>query len=99
MVMKSGIVSYFVFEQLDNHRKDFEGLTLDALQEKIKNSDKYYNAFGEYLAKSGLVLPLEKHKDEVKYYLTAEFARQLFSEKVYYQMLLKRDVMIKEVLK
>lgn len=98
MIMKSGIVSYFVFEQLDNNRNDFEDLTLDNLQEKINDSDEYYNAFKEYLANSGLVLPLEEHKDEVKYYLTAEFARQLFSEKVYYQMLLKRDTMVKKVL-
>ncbi len=43
-------------------------------------------------------LKLGKNKILVKRYLAAEFARQLFSEQQSYEILLKEDVMVKEVL-
>lgn len=99
MVMKSGVVSYFVFEQLDTHRKEFNGLTKQQTTDKVIDTDVYYTAFAKYLSQNGLILPLEKHKQKIKYYLAAEFVRQLVNEKGYYQMLLKEDTMVKEVLK
>ena len=96
--MQSGIVSYFVFEQLDREREQYKNLSTAAIMDKVAKTDKYYNAFGDYLAKSGLVFLLERHKDRVKHYLAAEFARQLLSDKVYYELILKEDNMVKAVL-
>lgn len=98
MIMQSGIVSYFVFEQLDKEREEYKNLPAAAIVDKVTKTDKYYNAFGSYLAKSGLVFRLENHKDRVKHYLAAEFARQLLSDKVYYELILKEDNMVKAVL-
>ena len=98
MVMQSGIVSYFIFEQLDKERKAFAGLNAEGITQKITGNDKYYTAFNTYLAKNGLVFKLDKHKDKVKRYLAAEFARQLLSENDYYEMILKEDNMIKAIL-
>ncbi|HYD90121.1 MAG TPA: peptidase S41, partial [Flavobacterium sp.] len=98
MIMQSGIVSYFVFEQLDKEREEYKNLSAAAIVDKVTKTDKYYNAFGSYLAKSGLVFRLERHKDRVKHYLAAEFARQLLSDKVYYELILKEDNMVKAVL-
>lgn len=98
LVMQSGFVSYFVFEQLDNERKQFEGLNPAELTKKVTSTDKYYQAFDNYLRKNSLVFKLEKHKDRIKRYLAAEFARQLFSEEIYYQMILKEDNMVKAIL-
>jgi carboxyl-terminal processing protease len=98
MIMQSGIVSYFVFEQLDKERAAFKGLPASLIAEKITATDKYYNAFGDYLAKNQLVFKLDSHKARVKRYLAAEFARQLLSEKAYYEMILKEDNMVKAVL-
>ncbi|WP_116790440.1 S41 family peptidase [Flavobacterium psychrotrophum] len=97
MVMQSGIVSYFVFEQLDKGRKDFAGLPEDKVIEKVVAGDKYFSAFNTYLLNNGLVFKLEKHKERVKQYLAAEFVRQLVSEKAYYEMILKQDNMMKAV--
>lgn len=97
MIMQSGVVSYFVFEQLDGNRKEFSGLNVQQLTDKVINTDKYYNIFGKYLSDNGLLLPLAKYKQKVKYYLAAEFARQLVGDKAYYQMLLKEDKMVKAV--
>lgn len=98
MVMKSGVVSYFVFEQLDKNRKDFEGANQKGIVEKVIAGDKYYNEFKIYLAKSGLEFKLDNHKDKVKQYLAAEFVRQLVSEQAYYEMILQQDNMVKAVL-
>lgn len=98
LIMQSGIVSYFVFEQLDKDRTGFKELTAQQITEKVSENDKYYKAFEAYLAKNELGLRLDKHKAKVKHYLAAEFARQLLSEKAYYEMLLKEDNMVKAVL-
>ncbi|QYJ68724.1 S41 family peptidase [Flavobacterium litorale] len=98
MVMKSGIVSYFVFEQLDTNRKAMEGLTKGEIIDKVTKTDLYYNAFSNYLSENGLVLQIAKYKEKVKYYLAAEFVRQSISENTYYQMLLQDDVMVQTVL-
>jgi len=44
---------------------------------------------------------LEFYKDKslVKRYLNAEFVRQLYGEEKYYELILKEDPMIKEVIR
>jgi len=95
-LMQSGPVSYYVFEELDKNRKGFEGLKFNQFLSKMDTSDLYFNDFKKYLFKNGLDLKLDKDKNLVKRYLTAEFARQLFGEQFYYQIILKDDAMIKK---
>ena len=98
MIMQSGIVSYFVFEQIDRNRKDFKNLTMQQITEKVISTDKYAKGFADYLNRNGLNFKLEKHKPRVKHYLAAEFCRQLLKEKNYYEMILREDNMVKAVL-
>ncbi len=98
MLMQSGIVGYFVFEQLDKDRTQFKGLPVNLITEKVTGTDKYFNAYDTYLRKNGLVFALTKHKDRVKRYLAAEFARQLSGDKEYYTLLLREDNMVKAVM-
>jgi len=98
MIMQSGIVSYFIFEELDHERAQFQKLTIPQVESKVVKTDFYYDGFRKHLSKSGLIFNLDKHKDKVKQYLAAEFVRQLFDEQHYYQLILKEDPMIKAVL-
>lgn len=98
-LMDSGVVSYFVFEQLDRKRKEFSGLSFEQLLLKMEKMDGYFDNFQGYLSKSGFAIQLKGNKALVKRYLTAEFARQLFTDRKYYEILLKEDAMIKAVLK
>ena len=98
-VMQSGVVSYFVFEQLDKNRKEFAALNQHQIEDKVTKGDLYFAAFNAYLGRNGLVLNLDKQKDMVKQYLAAEFVKQLIGEQAYYSMILQHDSMIKEVLK
>ncbi|MGV3461374.1 MAG: S41 family peptidase [Flavobacterium sp.] len=97
LVMQSGFVAYFVFEQLDKDRAGFQKMTQQQLAEKVTGTDEYFKAFGKYLSENGLIFKLEKHKDKIKRYLAAEFVRQLVNDNVYYQIILKEDTMVKAI--
>lgn len=98
MLLQSGLMSYFVFEQLDKNRKEFSGITQDRLIQKMESTEVYFNAFQNYLNDSGMSFRLEKYKPLVKNHLLAEFARQLIDEDTYYSILLREDPMIQKVL-
>lgn len=97
-LLQSGILGQFVFEQLDQNRNAFKGLTFENFKVKIDATDLYYNSFQKYLSKNGIDMKLDKNKALVKRYLAAEFARQLYSENKYYVIVLKEDAMIKRIL-
>jgi carboxyl-terminal processing protease len=97
-LMQSGIVGHFVFEQLDKNRKPFSGISYAAFLQKMDKTDQYFNAFRDYLSENGVELNLAKNKAMVKRYLTGEFARQLFGDEKYFEVTLKEDPMVKEVL-
>ena len=98
-LMQSAAVGHFAFEQLDKNRKAFNGLSFADFLAKMDKTDFYFNEFQKYLEENGLQLHLAKNKSLVKRYITAEFARQLYSEEKYFAITLKEDPMIKEVLK
>lgn len=97
-LMRSGAVSYFVFEQLDAHRSDFKGLSFEAFKAKMDKDEFYFGNFRRYLQRNGLELKLDQNRALVKRYLSAEFARQLFGEEKYFDIVLPGDAMIKTVL-
>ncbi len=98
-VLQTGVVGHFVFEQLDQNPKAFQGLNMEQFQVQMKKDTFYLKQFQKYLIKAGIDLNLTKNTEVVNRYITAEFARQLFGENQYYQIILKDDNMIKAVMK
>lgn len=97
-ILQTGIVGHFVFEQLDQNRNVFKGDDFQKFQAKMQNNETYISLFEKYLSKAGLDISLNKSRALVNRYITAEFARQLFGENQYYQIILKEDKMVKTVL-
>jgi carboxyl-terminal processing protease len=97
-ILQTGIVGHFVFEQLDQNRNAFKGDDFQKFQAKMQNNETYISLFEKYLSKAGLDISLNKSRALVNRYITAEFARQLFGENQYYQIILKEDKMVKTVL-
>ncbi len=97
-LLQSGVLGQFVFEQLDNNRKAFKGLSFEQFNIKMNATDLYFNTFQKYLFKNGLNMNLDSNKALVKRYLAAEFARQLFNESKFYEIILQDDAMLKKVL-
>jgi len=98
-LLQTGVLGQFVFEQLDQNRKAFKGLSFEQFKVKMEGTDLYFNAFQRYLSKIGINMSLDTNKALVKRYLAAEFARQLFNESKFYEIVLKDDAMIDAVLK
>jgi carboxyl-terminal processing protease len=98
LVLQSGLMNYFVFEQLDQNRKAFSKMTISEIKDELVQNKNYFNAFKNRIKESGLLLNLESQKEKVLYYMHAEFVQQLFTDKEYYQLLLKEDKMVNKVL-
>lgn len=98
IMQQSGIVGHFAFEQIDNNRNLFKGLSFSQFLEKMDKTDQYFNNFQKYLLDNGVNLRLSQNKSLVKRYITAEFARQIFDEQKYYEIVLKEDPMVKAIL-
>ncbi len=98
-VLQTGVVGHFVFEQLDQDPKAFQGINMAQFQVQMQKDTFYLKQFQKYLFKAGIDLNLTKNTEVVNRYITAEFARQLFGENQYYKIILKDDNMIKAVMK
>ncbi len=99
MILNSGLVSYFVFEELDKNRSFFDNLSELTLKEEIQTNDIYLKNFKNYINQSGYFIHANKETDiKIKTFIYAEFLRQLFSEEAYFEEILKQDSMINKVL-
>jgi carboxyl-terminal processing protease len=98
LILQSGLMNYFIFEQLDQNRKAFSQMTISEIKDELVQNKNYFNAFKNRIKESGLLLNLESQKEKVLYYMHAEFVQQLFTDKEYYQLLLKEDKMVNKVL-
>jgi carboxyl-terminal processing protease len=98
-ILNSGVIGHFVFELLDSNRNNFKGLKYEQFFAKMQKDDSYILKLESYLKDAGFEMKLKNNKQLVKKYITAEFARQLFSENQYFQIILKDDPMIKVIVK
>jgi carboxyl-terminal processing protease len=73
----------------------FKGLSFAQFKGEMDKTNLYYNAFQKYLLSNRLDIDLSKNKAIVKRYLAAEFARQLYGESNYYEIILKKTLWLK----
>ncbi|MDD5149753.1 MAG: S41 family peptidase [Flavobacterium sp.] len=98
-LLQSGILGQFVFEQLDRDRDAFKGLSFEQFRAKMEKTDLYFDAFQKFIFTSGMDMNIDKNKSLVKRFLAAEFARQLFSESKFYEIILQDDAMVNSIIK
>ncbi|MEC4112945.1 S41 family peptidase [Myroides pelagicus] len=96
-VLSSGITSYFVFEELDKAREAYNVLDQEAIVNKVMNDKELINRYIKFLHIHNLQLQLDKQKEEVYFYLTGEFIKQLLSDQAYYNWILTKDPMLKKI--
>lgn len=99
LLMQSGIVTNFVFKEIDKNRKKFDKLTYQEILKEITSTDDYFFKFSDFIHQSDSFIDLNSNPSFVKRYLAAEFCRQLLGENQYYFVILKDDIMLKEALK
>jgi carboxyl-terminal processing protease len=97
LLMKSGIVSYFVFQEIDKQRLMFNKLSKEEVIDYVMFDNKVFEAYVKHLQGNKLFFKLDKRKEIVKRFLVGEFLSQLFSEEEYYTWMLEYDPMIRKI--
>ncbi len=93
-----GITAHFVFENLDKTRASFQKLTPEQFVSANLNSDALYLDFVKYTINNGIQVDYGDVKKAFMKELMAEFIKQLYGEKAYYQFVLTDDPMVRKVL-
>ena len=86
----------FVFNYVDNHRKEFKDLNFADFKKNFDKDNKILNIYLKRL--NGFVKPHKIPKKQIKFYLRAIFAREFFDNNAFYEMYNKDDDMIAKVL-
>lgn len=96
-VSQSGLLNYFVFEQLDKKRKHYEGFTPEEFYLDYKVKDELLDEFIFYSRLIETNFKLHGYEDQMKMYLKATIAKQLFGGDYYERIITQTDLMIEKV--
>lgn len=95
LLMQSGLVTNFVFKEIDQNRKHFEKMSFHGLIREIESNNYYLNKFESQIKQQDNLLNLDNDKAYIKKQLAAEFCRQLLGDNKYYSVILLNDNMVK----
>ena len=93
-----GFLSFFVFEYLDEDRKRFDDVTKDDFIREFKVDDILFERFVDYSVNRGLKMNFYDFEDQLKSYLKASLAEQLFGANVHAKIKSTSDAMLIKVL-
>ncbi|MGY0390948.1 S41 family peptidase [Bizionia sp. KMM 8389] len=94
-----GFISNFVFEELEKNRHAYDAYSRKAFIDTFEVGDDFVTEFQNYLnAKANANITFVAYEDEVKQYIKANIASQLYSKGAYEEVLNKSDIMIAKVL-
>nr|MBA3986216.1 peptidase S41 [Flavobacteriales bacterium] len=97
-ILRSGFLSYFVFEQLDKNRSIFRGINAQDFLSSYEVDEALLNEFLEYSRLNETTLDLKGYEMVLKKYLKATIAQQLFGPNYFEQIINQNDPMIEKVL-
>jgi len=98
-ILRRGVISNFVFEELDKDRSYYDGVTPEDFMANFIVSDDIVVRFQEFLnRRSKYNITFVAYNEEVKLFIKATLGEQLFNRNVYEQILGKKDDMVKEVI-
>ena len=99
-LQRYGYVGNFVFETLDKNRKMYEGIARQDFIDSFEVTSDMVYAFQDYLnLRTDAKITFVAYQDEVKEYLKATLADQLYGTGAFEEVLNKSDLMIEEVIK
>jgi len=96
---RRGVIGYFVFEMLDKDRDAFAAYKRKTFIDEFEVTDDMVVEFQDYLnVRTGSNITFVAYHDEVKQYLKATFADQLYGDGAFEEVINQRDIMIDEVI-
>ncbi len=94
----SGYISFFIFEHLDKDRKRYADLSKQEFNENFTIDDVVFEQFIDYLVFRKFRIDFYAYEDDIKLYLKAALAEQLFDENAHAQIKSKADPMLNKIL-
>ncbi len=95
---RRGFINNFIFEELEKDRAVYQSISKSDFFENFTIQDNLVKSFEDYLKlKTRSNIVFVAYKDEVKYYLKAALAEQLYGFGSFYKILNKHDIMIDKV--
>ena len=95
-----GFVNYFVFERLDKDRLAYSSFSKSDFINDFEVTDDVVLAFQDYIkARINRKITFVAYQDEIKLYIKAALADQLFGNGSYNEIINQSDIMIEEVIK
>ena len=99
-LQRRGFISYFVFEALDKDRAVYKDTSRNEFISNFEVSDDQVMAFQDYLnQRIETPITFVAYHDEVKQYIKAALADQLFGQGAFEEVINQRDIMIDEVIR
>ncbi|HZW63318.1 MAG TPA: S41 family peptidase [Flavobacteriaceae bacterium] len=99
-LINRGLISYFVFEQIEKNRNDYQQLSKPEFLHQFQVDEAMLVDFQEYLnQRLKTKITFIAYKDEIKLFIKAFFAEQLFNEGSYQEVIGTSDIVIEEVIK
>ena len=96
---RRGVIGYFVFETLEKNRAIFEVYKRQDFIDNFEVTDDLVIEFQDYLnVRIGSKVTFVAYNEEVKQYIKAVLADQLFGEGALQEVLNQSDIMLEEVL-
>ena len=97
-VTRSGFMSYFIFEHLEEDRSLYEAMTLEEFVRDFEASDELADEFIAYSRFEDARIDISEYYQELKQALKANIAQQLFDSNAYERILNQNDEMILKVM-
>ncbi|WP_366892947.1 S41 family peptidase [uncultured Aquimarina sp.] len=97
-MLRSGRMGGYIFEELDKKRDFYNKLTEEQFKQEIEIDDDFADGFLTYTRKRGVDINLQNYRDQLKKYLKAIMAQQLFGTSAFEKIINKDDKMIQKVL-
>ncbi len=99
-MLQRGIISNFVFRELDQDRSYYKGVTAEDFIKNFEVSDDIVVRFQEYLnTMFKRKITFVAYNEEVKLYIKATLGEQLYDKNVFERIIGEKDDVIEEVIK
>ncbi|WP_292943470.1 S41 family peptidase [Olleya sp. UBA1516] len=96
---KRGLLNNFIFEELEKERNVYKNMSRQDFFNNFKITDEVVKSFEDFLKiKTRSNIVFVAYKEEVKHYLKATLAEQLYGFGAYFKILNKHDIMIDKVI-
>ncbi|MGM0636610.1 MAG: S41 family peptidase [Bacteroidota bacterium] len=97
-MLEGGVMSNFVFDQLDQNRAFYNQLSRSDFEEQELVTDEMIEAYTQYLNQYTFEYDFEDYKTRLRAYLKSEMANQLFGNDFAEEIRIKNDLMLHEAL-